>query len=307
MRKHFKKIGAVFVLLFFAVSVSAYPTMNYYGITTTDSSFELDIYNNTATIGNIYAGNITISGDLNVTGNQYIDGITVMSASGFLVSPTDTGASIRFNITTGGNVYMAGTFTNDGNMNIADILNVNFIGDDRVNVTGILNVEGEAVITENVTAYNVWTPVYLFTHSNSSQAVNGAGTYENVSFNESASFNQSVTHNHGGTDNHSFFITADGVYRINYRITFQSSAIEVAYTTAILTVNDVEIEGSATSKTTYRQHNTTSLSNTVIVALTSSDNISIQFTSSSTNVHLFSNGMYTTHPDSATIAINRIG
>ena len=98
-------------------------------------------------------GDTTISGNLTVDENLYIDGITVMGPDGFLVSPTDTGASIRFNVTTGGDVSMSGTFSNTGNMNIADTLEVIVTGaPDRVNITGQFNVDGESTFTGSVTA-----------------------------------------------------------------------------------------------------------------------------------------------------------
>ena len=98
----------------------------------------------------------TVDGDLTVDDNFYVDGITVMGADGFRVSPTDTGGSIRFNVTTGGDVSMAGSFYNDGNTNLANILRVIASGTDRVNITGQLNVDGTLDMTgSNITNANL--------------------------------------------------------------------------------------------------------------------------------------------------------
>jgi len=79
--------------------------------------------------------------DTYLTENLYLDGILDMGPSGFRVSPTDTGASIRFEVGIGGDVTMSGTFSNDGSMVIGtDLFRVQSVAN-VVNVSaGILSV-----------------------------------------------------------------------------------------------------------------------------------------------------------------------
>ena len=100
----------------------------------------LTVYGNLSVLNNISAAMIS---SVNFkTNNISLGGQIFMSSSHFIVS-TGAGGSVRLNITTGGDMYMAGTLTNDG---VLRVLGDSYLGNagaiDYVYVTGDMNVTG---------------------------------------------------------------------------------------------------------------------------------------------------------------------
>ena len=224
---------------------------------------------------------ITSSEYLDIDATQQVNITTELLATENVTVTNDLICSNLFT----GDITATGVWTNDGTIRQSgEYWLYNTIGllypyvhmssagievyDGTVAETVVVNITnaGDIVASGNITADNVWLSVYLFAHTNSSQLVTVAGTWINVTFNEEPATNQSITHNHADATNHTFTIQIDGMYRVNYHISFQSTANELARSSSRLLLNGVEIRGSLMDKTSYKGHNTTSLSNTIIIS-----------------------------------------
>ena len=281
---------------------------------------------NDLTCSNIITDDITATGDVDIAGNLDIDGITVMGSDGFRLSPTDTGGSIRLNITQGGDIYTEGTWTNDGNIRqsgeywLYNTIGLSYphihMGETGIevydgtvaeNVVVNLTNTGTGMFTENITAYNVWIQQYVFAHTDVNISVDVAGTWYNVSFNRSESIKQGILHNHDDNTNDTFTIAETGIYDLHAHLSFQDSAVTPDSNIVFrFTKNDAEIIGSVREYDLDKKDWDTLGSTTVFANLNAGDEIKLQFTSDDTTVSLDSDNTYGDHKDTAVVKIKRI-
>lgn len=159
----------------------------------------------------------------------------------------------------------------------------------------------------NITADNVWIPVYLFAHTNATINVAVAGTWYNVTFNESESLKSGILHNHDDSTNDTFTITETGVYDLHGHLSFQDEAASPDSNIVFrFTRNDEEIPGSVREYDLDKKDWDTLGSTTIFVSLTAGDEIKFQFTSDDTTVSLESDHTYGVHKDTAVMKIKRI-
>jgi len=162
-------------------------------------------------------------------------------------------------------------------------------------------------VTGNITSENVYLPAYLSTHTNVS--INAVeGVWVNVTFDvHEDSEKEGINHTYNDATNDTFTIVSDGVYQIDYGISFLDNEANPTNTVAIRIIkNNEEIEGSIFEKDTTKQNALGTIYRVVRASLNAGDKIKLQFISNSTTVSLKTEGTYGEHPTSANINLHRI-
>jgi len=178
------------------------------------------------------------------------------------------------------------------------------------NITNVsyINPDGEQVIFGgNVTAENVYLPTYISTHTNAS--INAVeGVWINITFDKHAdTIKSKIDHTYNDATNDTFTILSNGVYRIDYGISYLDSQANPNNIIAIRIINNnAEIDGSVFEKDTTKQNAVGTIYRSVATSLTAGDKVKLQFISNSTTVALETPGTYGGHPTSANINIHKI-
>ncbi len=162
----------------------------------------------------------------------------------------------------------------------------------------------------NITSENVFIPQYAFAHTNRTQPVLGANTWTNMTFNQEATkVIFGITHTFDDNTNHTFTINEDGVYNLEFdfdMIDFSASATIIDMAGRIIYENGTEIDGSAFETDITRVQVETELSHSSLARLRSGDVIIFQFVADDADVSVATHGTFGTHPDSATIIIEKV-
>lgn len=162
----------------------------------------------------------------------------------------------------------------------------------------------------NLTSENVFVPQYAFAHTNRTQPVLGANIWTNMTFNQEATkVKFGITHTFDDNTNHTFTINEDGVYNLEFdfdMIDFSASATIIDMAGRVIFSNGTEIDGSAFETDITRVQVETELSHSSLARLRSGDVIIFQFIADDADVSVSTHGTFGTHPDSATIIIEKV-
>jgi len=180
--------------------------------------------------------------------------------------------------------------------------------------TGAITALGDSVICSdtivfggNITSENVYLPAYLSTHTDVSiTAVEGV--WLNVTFDSHEDSEKArINHTYNDETNDTFIIVSDGVYQLDYGISYLDSAANPTNTVAIRIIkNNEEVNGSIFEKDTTKQNTLGTIYRAVRTSLDAGDKIKLQFISNSTTVSLQTEGTYGDHPTSANLNLQRI-
>ena len=170
-----------------------------------------------------------------------------------------------------------------------------------------LNVIGNGNFTGNVTAENVFLHSHLFTYTNVSLTVPGAGSWVNITFDKNvAPIKERITHTYNDATNDTFTIIDSGEYKIYMSlVAIDSSATPDSQVEYRILKNNVEVAGSGRAIDIDRQDYDRSKDSFAIVDFSSGDEINFQFTSDSTTAGISSNCLYLDTCPSAVISIER--
>lgn len=208
------------------------------------------------------------------------------------------------------NQFRINTYNHNFPVFIEDILwmNDSKVGINTESPTHALNVVGDANITGNITAENVFFPAYLSHHTNDTIAVATGGVFYNITFQEvPTSPVARITHNEADATNDTFTIVDTGIYEVSYFYSFLDSAASPdAHVVGRVLLNNAELIGSLREQDTTKQNSDINVHKYFYTNLTSGDEIKFQFTSDDTTVSLTTHATYGDHFDTALINIRRI-
>lgn len=160
-------------------------------------------------------------------------------------------------------------------------------------------------ITGNITAQNVWLPVYAFVHSNLTTDLLLTETWYNLTYNHCEMCNNvNITLN----DNNTITIEQAGIYQIGWTIIITDTTVApVANVITILTKNGVSIDGSLMQKDTQKKDANEELRNNVMFSANVGDIIRIQIRTTHDTVSVVPIETATgEHVDSSTFVIKKI-
>ncbi|KKM27891.1 hypothetical protein LCGC14_1570090, partial [marine sediment metagenome] len=177
-------------------------------------------------------------------------------------------------------------------------------------VDGWLRITGNLNVTGNITSENVFIPQYIFSHTDRTQPVVGANVWTNITFDQEATaIKFGISHTHNDDTNNTFTINEPGVYRLDYdfdAIDASPSASDIDMAGRVIFTNGTEIAGSAFEIDITKQQIETEISHSFLAILNIGDEFIFQFIADNANVAVSTHGTFGSHPDSATIIIEKV-
>ena len=171
-------------------------------------------------------------------------------------------------------------------------------------------MDGNLFVSGNITAENVFIPQYIFSHTNETIALAGANTWTNVTFiQEASALKRGISHTHNDDTNHTFTVTESGIYDIEFDfdvIDTSGSSTDIDIAGRVILTNGTEIDGSVFETDITKKNIETELSHEFLAHLNSGDSIVFQFTADDADVQISTHGTFGTHPESATIVLEKI-
>ncbi len=168
---------------------------------------------------------------------------------------------------------------------------------------------GNANVSGNITAENVFLPQFIFPHTNVTIPVNGANVWTNLSFDqEPAQIKQGIVHTFDDGTNQTFTINTDGIYDISYNFdvidtSLANSEIDVAG--RAIYRGGTEINGSVFETDIIRIQVETELSHNFLVELEKGDELIFQFIADDADIEMSTHGSFGDHPNSVSVVIKK--
>lgn len=170
-----------------------------------------------------------------------------------------------------------------------------------------LDVSGDLFVGgENVTD-QVYTPEYIFAHTNATQPLT-QNVWLNITFaQEAATIKRGIIHTFSDATNTTFTILSTGVYLLDYNYDMVDSAASPSADVAGRALrNDVEIIGSVFETDTTKQNAENELSHEFMANLVAGDEIKFQMVTDVTTLSIQTHSAFGDHPSSASIVIQKI-
>lgn len=149
-------------------------------------------------------------------------------------------------------------------------------------------------------------PAFIFAHTDENITSAGSGTWHNITFSEEVSKPQErITHVSNDNTNHTFIISVDGIYNLNYYLSFADIAPSPSGNIATRFINNgIEINGSLREVDTTKQNADTLVGHgNILTNLSSGDVLTVQFATDDSTIALSSHATFGEHKDTAIVSI----
>jgi hypothetical protein len=173
-----------------------------------------------------------------------------------------------------------------------------------------LTVRNNLTVGGDVIGSNVFIPQYVFSHTDKSMLVTGAGVWTNITFDqEDADIKSGIEHTYSDNTNWSFRIMESGIYNVDYDLDLEDTsagASDIDVAGRLILQNGSEVAGSVFETSITRQGAEIELSHNFLVDCKAGENFTFQFIASDADVQISTHGIYGDHPESATVLMHKI-